>query len=95
MLIHPEREATYILPFADRYPDVRFIMAHLGNPSYADAITGAKNGNVYADTSGIASSNNNVLEYTVEKAGSSHILFGTDTYAAGFQLGRIAYSPIT
>ena len=94
VLIHPEREATYILPFADRYPKVRFIMAHLGNISYADAITGAKNGNVYTDTSGIASSKNNVLEYTVEKAGSSHILFGTDTYAAGFQRGRIAYSPI-
>ncbi len=95
VLIHPEREATYILPFADRYPKVRFIMAHLGNTSYADAITGAKNGNVYTDTSGIASSKNNVLEYTVEKAGSSHILFGTDTYAAGFQRGRIAYSPIS
>ena len=72
VLIHPEREATYILPFADRYPKVSFIMAHLGNIFYADAINGAKNGNVYADTSGIASSNNYVLEYTVEKAGSSH-----------------------
>ena len=91
VLIHPEMEATYILPFAERYPKVRFIMAHLGNVSYAEAIAAE---NVYADTSGIASSNNYILEYTVGKAGSSHILFGTDTYAAGFQRGRIAYSPI-
>ena len=93
--IHPEKEASYILPMADKYPDTTFIMAHLGDESYVDAIEFSKHGNVYADTSGIASSKNSVIEYAVSRVGASHILFGTDTYAAGFQRGRIEYALIS
>jgi len=95
--IHPETEADYILPFANAYPDVTFIMSHLGSyggTTYADAIVRAKYGNVYTDTSGIASSKNMVIEYTVGRVGSERILFGTDTYAAGFHKGRIEYALI-
>ena len=83
--------------FADKYPDVTFIMAHLGSYSVSDsiAIEKAKHGNVYADTSGIASSKNLVIEYTVGRVGSERILFGTDTYATGFQRGRIEYALIS
>ena len=99
LLIHPEMEADYILPFANRYPSVTFIMAHMGSfndeDSYAKAVEGAKHGNVYIDTSGLASYNNRVVEYTVGRVGSEHILFGTDTYASGFQRGRIAYAMIS
>ena len=73
-------------------------MAHLGSYSgttYADAIEFARYGNVYVDTSGIASSKNYVIEYTVNRVGSEKILFGTDTYAAGFQKGRIDYALIS
>lgn len=90
-----EDDADHILPFADKYPDVTFIMAHLGGKAYADAIEYAKHGNVYVDTSGIRSSRNAVVEYTVERVGSERILFGTDTYAAGFQRGRIEYALIS
>ena len=73
-------------------------MAHMGSfndeDCYAKAIEGARHGNVYIDTSGLASYNNRVVEYTVGRVGSEHILFGTDTYAAGFQRGRIAYAMI-
>ena len=93
--IHPEREASYILPMADKYPDTTFIMAHLGDEAYVNAIEFSRYGNVYADTSGIASSQNSVIEYAVDRVGSSHILFGTDTYAAGFQRGRIEYALIS
>jgi predicted TIM-barrel fold metal-dependent hydrolase len=96
--IHPEESPDYILPFADRYPDVSFIMAHMGffrESSYADAILLSKCGNVYADTSGSASTKNKVIEYMVERCGSERILFGTDTYAAGFQKGRIEYALIS
>ena len=95
--IHPETYADYILPFADKYPDVTFIMAHLGSYSVSDsiAIEKAKHGNVYSDTSGIASSKNLVIEYTVGRVGSERILFGTDTYATGFQRGRIEYALIS
>lgn len=95
VLIHPERSPDYILPFADKYPDVRFIMAHLGSVSYADAVGRAKHANVYADTSGIASSNNQILEYTVKRVGSERILYGSDTYAPSFQRGRIEFAPIS
>jgi len=88
-------DADHILPYADKYPDVTFIMAHLGSEVYVDAIAGAKHGNVYVDTSGINSARNAVVEYAVEQVGSERILFGTDTYAAGFQRGRIDYALIS
>lgn len=94
--IHASAEdADRILPMADKYPDVTFIMAHLGGKAHVDAIEYAKHGNVYTDTSGIASSRNKVLEYAVERVGSERILFGTDTYAAGFQRGRVDYALIS
>lgn len=94
VLIHPEKEASYILPIADRYPDVTFIVAHLGGKAYVDAVEFAKHKNVYTDTSGIASSNNLMIEYAHSRIGADRILFGTDTYAAGFQRGRIEFALI-
>ena len=93
--IHPELEPTYIVPIADRFPDVTFIMAHLGTPAWVDAIEQARHGNVYVDTSGSASTQNRVIEYAVSRVGSERILFGTDTYAPGFQRGRIEYAMIS
>ena len=92
VLIHPEKEASYIVPIADKYPDVTFIMAHLGGKEYVDAVEFAKYGNVYTDTSGIASSNNLMVEYAHSRVGADRILFGTDTYSAAFQRGRIEFA---
>lgn len=96
--IHPEENATWILPYADRYPDVTFIVAHNGSwlgRAYADAMEQAKHGNVYTDTSGMASIANQAIEYTVKRVGSEKILYGSDGYAAGFQRGRIDYALIS
>ena len=93
--IHPEKAADYILPFADAFPDVTFIMAHLGGVDHINAIRNAKHRNVYADTSGKASLKNMLIEYVVSQIGSDRILFGTDTYAAGAQRGRIEYAMIS
>ena len=95
VLIHAEKEPTYIVPMADRYPDVQFIIAHMGDVPYVDAVAQAKHGNIWLDTSGIASSKNQVIEYAVSRIGADRILFGTDTYAAGFQRGRVAYAGIS
>ncbi len=95
VLIHPEERPVYLVPFADRYPETTFIAAHLGGKSWGEAIKAAKHKNLYADTSGIASSLNQIVEYTVGQVGSERILFGTDTYAAGFQRGRIEYALIS
>ena len=98
VLIHPETDADYILPFADKFPDVNFIIAHLGakdGTKYADAIELSKNHNVYTDTSGGNISKNRILEYTVDRVGSEHILFGTDNYSPASQYGRIVFAQIS
>ena len=94
ILTHNMTTPESVIPFADKYPDVTYILAHVGSPDYARAINGAKYRNVYTDTSSSSSSLNRIIEYTVEQAGSDRVLFGTDTYAAGFQRGRIEYALI-
>ena len=93
--IHPEKGADYIVPFADRYTRARIIMAHLGGEAHIRAVRNAKHGNVYVDTSGMASLKNMLIEYAVSQIGSERILFGTDTYSAASQRGRIEFSMIT
>ena len=93
--IHPEKAADYIIPFANRYTRTRFIMAHLGGEAHIRAVKNAKHGNVYVDTSGMASLKNMIIEYTVSQIGSKRILFGTDTYSAASQRGRIEFSMIS
>lgn len=93
--IHPENPVDRILPFANRYTRARFIMAHLGDDAHIRAVNDAKHGNVYVDTSGIASLKNTLIEYAVSKIGSERILFGTDTYSAASQRGRIEFSMLS
>ncbi len=98
IVTHPEENATWILPYADKYPDVNFIVAHMCSwlgRAYADAIEQSKHGNVYADTSGMASFYNQGVEYIVNRVGADRILYGSDGYAAGFQRGRIEYAQIS
>lgn len=92
--IHPEKAADYIT-FADSSPNVTFIIAHLGGEHHINAIKNAKHRNVYTDTSGKASLKNMLIEYAVSQIGSDRILFGTDTYAASSQRGRIEYALIS
>ena len=93
--IHPEKKADYIISFANRYQNVTFIMAHLKSEHHIKAVRVAKYENVYVDTSGIASIKNMIIEYAVSQIGSEHILFGTDTYSAASQRGRIEFAMIT
>ena len=97
VLIHPEGKAGYILPVADKYPDVTIIMAHLSgkDDDHIDAIKRSKHRNIYTDIATIGSASNNAVENAVEQIGSDRILFGTDTYAAGYLRGRVEYSAIS
>ena len=92
--IHPDWAADYIA-FADAFPNVTFILAHLGGKSHIDLIKNAKHRNIYTDTSGKASLKNMLIEYAVSQIGSDRILFGTDTYAASAQRGRVEYAMIS
>ena len=81
--------------FADKYPNMKLIIAHLGSNTFIDAVEAAKHGNIYVDTSGSASVKNHILEHAVSRIGATHILFGTDTYSPAFQLARIAWADIS
>ena len=94
VLMHPDNMPA-MPSFADKYRDMRLIIAHLGTGEHVDAIANARYGNIYTDTSGSASINNNVVEYAIKRVGSEKILFGTDTYSTAFQRGRIEYAPIS
>lgn len=97
VLIHPQSNTTHILPFANKYPSVTFIMAHLNGMSddHISTIEQAKHGNVYTDVATVSSLKNRGLENAVARIGSERILFGTDTYAAGAIRGRIEYALIS
>ena len=97
VLMHPEEDPDDMLKtalLADKYSDMKLILAHLGYMEQIDAIASSRLGNVYTDTSGSASTQNNVLEYAVEKVGAQKILFGTDSYSCAFQLGRVVFADI-
>ena len=93
VMMHPDDKPEAIAKIADKWQKTKLILAHLGAIEHIDAISGARN--VYADTSGNASSQNNVIEYAVNKVGSEKILFGTDTYSCAFQKGRILLADIS
>lgn len=92
--MHPA-EIPQMPAFADKYPNMKLIIAHLGNDVFMDAVAAAKHGNIYVDTSGSASHSNNVVERAVKRIGAEHILFGTDGYSSAFQLARIAWADIS
>ena len=94
VVMHPDRIADMVA-FADKYPQMRLIIAHLDDEEHVEAMLAAKHQNIYTDTSGGASVANNALEYAVEQAGADRIFFGTDSYAVPFQKGRILLSSIS
>lgn len=96
VLTHPDPPELIerIVPFADRYPDMKLILAHLGSMEHICAMEKAKHQNIYTDTSGYASITNHLLEYAVERVGAEKIFFGTDTYASASQRGRIEFAMI-
>jgi predicted TIM-barrel fold metal-dependent hydrolase len=87
------------VPFADAYPEVRMILAHLGNGGQASgdpdhqvrAIQASKHGNVFTDTSSGRSLLPGLIEWAVGQVGADRILYGTDTplYFAACQRARI------
>lgn len=77
----PER----FVPFADRYPGVKVIAAHLGcgfdgNIAHqVRAVREAAHGNVYTDVSSARSILNGLVEWAAQEISAEKLLFGTDT----------------
>ncbi len=93
IMMHPDH-ILHVAQFADKYPNMKLIIAHLGTIEHIQAVKQAKHGNVFVDTSGIASSQNNIIEYAVKELGSEKIFFGTDTYSCAFQKCRVEFARI-
>lgn len=91
-----------LVPFANEYPEVRLILAHIGNAPNGDythqvrGIQASRHGNVYADTSSARSITPNLIEWAVREAGADKVLFGSDTplYHCGMQRSRIEQAEI-
>ena len=94
VLMHPDKILDMV-KYADKYPNMKLIIAHLGTEAHVAAIKQSKHGNIFTDTSGGASNLNNIIEYAVSEIGSEKIFFGTDTYACSFQIARIQYADIS
>lgn len=91
------------VPFANDFPEVQVILAHLGcgwdnDPSHqVMAIQASHRGNVYVDTSSASSIMSGLLEWAVKEVGAEQILFGTDTplYSTAMQRARIDKAEIS
>jgi uncharacterized protein len=94
--------AADFIPWANRYPEVRLILAHIGCGWDGDvthqvrAITQGQHGNVYADTSSANSIVPGLIEWAVSQIGAEQVLFGTDTplYSASMQRARINHADL-
>ncbi len=93
ILMHPQHILEMPM-LADKYPDMKLMIAHLSSEEHVAAVAKAKHGNIYVDTSARGVALNNILEYAVEQVGSEKILFGTDTYACSFAYPRIALADL-
>jgi len=91
------------LPFADDYPEIPLILAHLGcgydddSTHQVRAILKSKHGNVLVDTSSACSVQSGLIEWAVRQVGADKVLFGTDSplYFTPMQRARIDYADIS
>ena len=108
VLVHSGDENSLpadFLPYAERYPEIRLLLAHLGNGAGAAgdpatqvrAIQSSSQGNVYVDTSSSRSIMPQLVEWAVGEIGADRILYGTDTplYSAEMQRARIDHAELT
>ena len=91
------------VPFANAFPEVTLILAHLGNTCDDDrthhvrAIQAGKHDNMFVDTSSAMNIIPGLLEWAVEQIGAERLLYGTDTplYFLPMQRARIDHAEIS
>ena len=81
----PMSQPEEFVPFADRYPNVKIILSHIGCgfdgclSRQTDAVRRGKNHNLYTDTSSGKSILNGLIEWASDQVAEDRILFGTDS----------------
>ncbi|MSQ95989.1 MAG: hypothetical protein EXR98_15735 [Gemmataceae bacterium] len=94
--------ASDFIPWANQFPEVRLILAHIGCGWDGDlthqvrAIQESRHGNVFADTSSARSIVPGLIEWAVREVGADRVLFGTDTplYNTAMQRARIDHADL-
>ncbi len=94
--------AADFIPWADRFPEVRLILAHIGCGHDGDlthqvrAVQCSRHGNVHADTSSARSIVPGLIEWAVREVGAERVLFGSDTplYHTAMQRARIDHADL-
>jgi len=106
MLTHSSEknsQAVDFIPFANAFPEMRLILAHIGCGWDGDlthqvrAIQQSRHGNVFADTSSARSITPGLIEWAVREVGADRVLFGTDTplYHTAMQRTRIVHANLS
>ena len=93
------------VPFANRHPGARVLLAHLGNGAgdrgrvdlQVRAVQAAKHGNLWIDTSSARSILPGLVEWAVQEIGAERLLFGSDTplYHVALQRARIEAAEVS
>jgi predicted TIM-barrel fold metal-dependent hydrolase len=76
-----ESTATHVACIAERHPDVRFLMAHLGGQAESAVNAVLPHANVAVDTSGTIVGAHEVA-LAVERLGADRVVFGSDLHHA-------------
>ncbi|MBS0662974.1 MAG: amidohydrolase [Verrucomicrobia bacterium] len=100
----PNSLPAAFVPFADRHPGARVLLAHLGNGNgdqgrvdlQVRAVQSARHGNLWVDTSSARSILPRLVEWAVRELGPERLLFGSDTplYHVALQRARIEAAEI-
>ncbi len=101
----PNSLPAAFVPFANKYPQVRLLLAHLGNGAgdggkvdlQVRAIQAAQHGNLWVDTSSARSILPKLIEWAVKEVGVDRLLFGSDTplYHVALHRARIEAAEIS
>jgi len=93
------------VPFTNAHPNVRLILAHLGNGGRATgdptlqvrAVQASTHGNVFVDTSSARSMMPGLLEWAAGEIGADRILYGTDAplYSTHMQRACIDHADLS
>lgn len=90
-----ETTSYHVGKLAERYPEAKLIMAHLGGEPYHGIRNVAKYNNVWIDHSGTLVGSND-LDHTVKLVGADRVLFGSDmpiAYASSY--GQVLEADLT
>ena len=97
----PNDMPSDIVPWVNRYPDVRFVIAHYGNcldfKGHLKALLKCTSPNCFVDTSSSVSVVCDHIESGVSRLGVGRFLFGTDSplYSVAAQCARILEADLT